>query len=331
MNAALLTLTLVTVAPAGGKFADRERHPLAPSLPLLTDKEYEAIEGVIDRFIEYDIGKLKGARAAKAVADFKALGPEAIPVLLDGLNKAANLEGSCPAVLIAKKLAQLLSASNDPELLDFARGMIGTGVTARRHTVVLKDLKVTCQLRKAYLQRVALMNKGGTAGKVAPAAGKPPRSMTVAELAQAAGSERGPRLKLVLTELEKRTGPQVLEALGAAAAGSYEKDIQQHARGLLDKHLARQPAATVKAKLQDDRGEVRAAAARAVAARGLRYGSELIDLLTDADKDVRQAARQALVRLSRGQDFGPAPGASEDEVTAAVRDWSAWWAKQSRP
>src|SRR5207244_2074680 len=153
---------------------------------------------------------LKGARAAKALADFKALGPEAIPALLDGLNKAANLEGSCPAVLIAKKLAQLLSASNDPELLDFARGMIGTGVTARRHTVMLKDLKVTCQLRKAYLQRVALMNKGG-AGKVAGAAGKPPRSMTVAELAQAAGSERGPRLKLVLTELEKRKGPQVLE------------------------------------------------------------------------------------------------------------------------
>src|SRR5262249_49882658 len=162
------------------------------------------------------------------------------------------------------------------ELLDFARGMIGTGVTARRHTVVLKDLKVTCQLRKAYLQRVALMNKGGTTGKVAPAAGKPQRSMTVAELAQAAGSERGPRLKLVLTELEKRTGPQVLEALGAAAS-TYEKDIQQHARGLLDKHLARQPAALVKSKLTDDRAEVRAAAARAVAARGLRYGSELID------------------------------------------------------
>jgi hypothetical protein len=327
MNAALLTLTLVTVAPAGGKFADRERHPLAPSLPLLTDKEYEAIEGVIDRFIEYDIGKLKGARAAKAVADFKALGPEAIPALLDGLNKAANLEGSCPAVLIAKKLAQLLSASNDPELLDFARGMIGAGVTARRHTVVLKDLKVTCQLRKAYLQRVALMNKGSTTGKVAGAAGKSPRSMTVAELAQAAGSERGPRLKLVLTELEKRKGPQVLEALGAAA-GTYEKDIQQHARGLLDKHLARQPAAVVKSKLTDDRAEVRAAAARTVAARGLRYGTELIELLTDAEQEVRQAARQALVRLSRGQDYGPTPGASEDDLAAAVRDWRAWWDKQ---
>jgi hypothetical protein len=326
MNATLLTLALVTVTPAGGKYADRERHPLAPSLPQLTDKEQEAIEAIIDRFIEHDVGQLKGPRAAKAVADFKALGPEAIPALLDGLNKAANLEGSCPAVLIAKKLAQLLSASNDPELLDFARGMIGTGVTARRHTVVLKDLKVTCQLRKAYLQRVALMNKGNL-GKSAGAAGKPPRSMTVAELAEAAGSERGPRLKLVLTELEKRKGPQVLEALGAAA-GNYEKDIQQHARDLLDKHLARQPAAVVKAKLKDDRAEVRAAAARTVAARGLHYGSELIDLLTDSDKGVRQAARQALVRLSRGQDFGPEPGASEDDVAVAVRDWSAWWDKQ---
>jgi hypothetical protein len=328
MNAALLTLALVTVTPGGGKFADRERHPLAPSLPLLTEKEQAAIERVIDRFIEYDIGKLKGAPAAKAVTEFKSLGPEAIPALLDGLNKAASLEGSCPAVLIAKKLAQLLSASSDPELLDFARGMIGVGVTARRHTVVLKDLKVTCQLRKAYLQRVALMNKGST-GKGPAAAGKPLRSMTVADLAAEAGSERGPRLKLVLTELEKRKGPQVLDVLGAAA-DTYDKDIQQHARGLLDKHLARQPAALVKDKLKDDRAEVRAAAARAVATRGLRYGAELIDLLTDSDKGVRQAARQALVRISRGQDYGPEPGASEDEVTAAVRDWSAWWTKQSR-
>lgn len=326
MHATLLTLALVTAGPAGSKYADRERHPLAPSLPLLTEKEQVAIEGVIDRFIEYDIGKLKGAAAAKAIAAFKALGPEAIPALLEGLNKAANLEDSCPAVLIAKKLAQMLSASNDPELLQFAREMIGVGVTARRHTVVLKDLKITCQLRRAALQRAELAKNGGA---VKGAGGKAPRSMTVAELASAAGSERGPRLKQVLSELATRKGPQVLEALGTAA-GSYDKEVQRHARNLLQKHLTRASGAAVKAKLKDDRAEVRAAAARNIGARGLRYGAELIDLLSDSEADVRQAARRALVRLSRGQDYGPEPGASDDDVAVAVRDWRAWWTKQSR-
>jgi hypothetical protein len=81
--------------------------------------------------------------------------------------------------------------------------------------------------------------------------------------------------------------------------------------------------------LTDEKAEVRLAAVRAASARGLRYGSELIDLLTDASAEVRQAAHRALLQLSRGQDFGPRAGASETEVSAAVREWRAWWSKLS--
>src|SRR5262245_25273488 len=109
MHSTLLTLALAALTPAGTpRYGDRERHPLAPSLPLLTEKEQAAIERIIDRFIDYDTGKLKGAAGARALAEFNALGPEAIPALLDGLNRAATMEDSCPAVLIAKKLARLL-------------------------------------------------------------------------------------------------------------------------------------------------------------------------------------------------------------------------------
>ncbi len=328
MHCTLLTLTLAALAPAGApRFADRERHPLAPSLPLLTEKEQAAIEAVIERFIAYDTGKLRGPAGARALAEFNALGPEAIPALLDGLNRAATMEDSCPAVLIAKKLGRLLQSSNDPRLLDLARETIGAGIRARRHSVTLKDLKVLCMLRKAALQRAELANRGSL-GKGARGGPKAPRSMTLAELTEAAGSERGLRLTQVLTELETRKGPEVIEALGAAA-GSYEKDVQRHARNLLDRHLARQPAATVKARLKHDRAEVRAAAARTAGARKLRYGAELIDLLTDSEPEVRSAARQALVRLSGGRDYGPEPGASKESVSAAVRDWSHWWASQS--
>ena len=45
MSMSLWTLTcLLLVQPPAGDLKQRERHPLAPSLPLLTDKEYAAID-----------------------------------------------------------------------------------------------------------------------------------------------------------------------------------------------------------------------------------------------------------------------------------------------
>jgi hypothetical protein len=306
MTAALLSLAFVSLLPAD---APRERHPLAPSLPLLTAEEEAKIERIIDRFIDYDVGKLRGPEGLKALNDFKRLGPEAIPSLIDGLNRAGNLEHSCPAVIIARKLASFLTVSNDQELLEYARENIGAGVTAKRHQGVIKDLRVACMLRKGALQRQAL-----AAGvRVAPAAPSL-RSLPLADLVGAAGSERGPRLKLILMELEQRQGGKVIDALGAAAAGSYETDVQELARGLLVRHLTRQGGAVLKNRLKDDRPVVRAAAARVVGARGLRYGAELIELLGDDDATVRQAARQALVQLARGTDYGPEPPPARPSV-----------------
>ena len=326
MTTTVLTLALVAFLPADPptrKDAPRERHPLAPSLPLLTEEEEAKIERIIDRFIAYDTGKLRGPEGLKALNDFKRLGPEAIPPLIDGLNRTANFQHTCPAVIIARKLGALLIASDDQELLEFARENIGAGVSAKRHLGVIKDLRVACMLRKSALQRRAL------------ATGVPPgadtqalRSKSLAQLVEAAGSERGPRLKTVLVELEQRKGDQVLGTL-SAATGSYETDVQQLARSLLVRHLARQSAAVLKEKLKDDRPAVRAAAARAVGASGLRWGSELIELLDDSDADVQQAARQALVQLARGADHGPQAGASATERAEAARRWTAWWARQT--
>jgi hypothetical protein len=75
---------------------------------------------------------------------------------------------------------------------------------------------------------------------------------------------------------------------------------------------------------------VRLAAAQAVGALGLPLGAELIALLSDSEQEVSQAARQALVRLSRGQDHGPEPDASAEAVGSAVRRWQEWWASRNR-
>jgi len=322
----MLTLALATFLPVDAptrKDTPRERHPLAPSLPLLTQKEEAKIEQIIDRFIDYDTGKLRGAEGLKALKDFKALGPEAIPCLIDGLNRAANLEHSCPAVIIAGKLASFLGASHDPELLEFARENIGAGVTARRHQGVIKDLKLACMLRKSTLQRRALAS-GAQAGSGQHTL----RSMSMKDLVAAADSERGPRLEAVLIELEQRKGDPGVNALGVAP-GRYEDKLRQLGRKLLLRHLSRLDGAALKERLKDDRPTVRAAAARAFGAGGWRFGRELIGCLGDADPEVRQAARQALVQLARGADFGPDPNAGAGAQAEAVRQWESWWTRQS--
>src|SRR5262245_44636139 len=222
MTSTLLGLTLAALMagdPAPAKDTKpREPNPFAPSLPQLTDAEEEKLDEIIDRFIRYDSGELIGADAKKARAEFDRLGPEAIPALIRGLNRAATIDHSCPAVTIAKKLSRMLSSTDDAELLQFAHENIGAGVRRSRHMEVIRDLKVSCMLRKNALAR-----------KGSPTAPKSVGTMNVTELAEAAGSERGARLKQVLTELGQRKGDDVVAALGTAAA-SYEGDIQSLAR-----------------------------------------------------------------------------------------------------
>src|SRR5688572_30752368 len=84
----LTILLLVAVARAD---EPRKPHPFAPSLPELTEEEEKKLDGIIDRFILYDIGQLRGEEGQKAVREFAKLGPEAIPALIRGINRAAAI------------------------------------------------------------------------------------------------------------------------------------------------------------------------------------------------------------------------------------------------
>jgi hypothetical protein len=268
----------------------RERHPLAPSLPVLTKEEEAHIQRVIDRFIRHEMGKLGGAEGKKALADLKALGPEAIPGLVHGLNRAANLAGSCPAVVLAHRLELLLSASEDRQLLDFVKDNVGLGVTVKRHLRALQELRLTCTLRKSYLVRNNIVYRPPVS---------PLKTMTATELAAAAEKERGPRQQAYLKELAKREGGKELILKQLLRAGDDE----------------------VKEQLKSDEAKVRLQAVDQVAARKLRYGAELIRLLSDGDEEVRRAAHRALVQMAGGQDFG----------STEVARWRSWWEKEQRP
>ena len=287
-------------------YSDRERHPLAPSLPLLTKEESRKIDAVIDRFIEFDIGKLKGTAGKQALNEFNRLGPESIFNLIDGLNRAANMESSCPAVIIGKKVGAILISSNDMELLKFAQQNIGADVTAKRHLAVLQDLQSSILFRKGALQRRALASGGA----------KSPSALSLAELESAMSKERGLRLKTLLTEAEKRQGAKAVDLLIKGMA-SPERDVAKFSEGLLVKNLQHQNTEVLRTMLKHDRRDVRIAAAQAIGAKKLRFGSELIVLLQDSDDDVREAGRRALVQIAGGADYG-----------TDVERWTAWWSKQ---
>ena len=312
----LFCLSTLLVLAAGQNYGDRERHPLAPSLPRLTKEEQKKIDAIVERFIQYDIGKLTGADAKKALEDFNRLGPEAIFSLIDGLNRAANMESSCPAVIIAKKVGTILSRSEDLELLAFARENIGSEVTAKRHLNVLKDLQVSIIVRRGALQRQASAQGGA----------KSASSLSLGDLEKAVGKESGAKLKMALSETEKRQGAKAVDIL-LMGAKNPDKEIARFSQDLLGKNVQRQSADVLKALLKHDRSEVRITAAKTIAAKKLRLGAELIALLQDGDDEVRQAGRRALSQIG-GVDHGPEADASFADREAAVARWRAWWSKQ---
>jgi hypothetical protein len=305
------------------KKESRKANPFAPSLRQLSDKEEEEIDRIIDQFIKSDTGRLPGKEGKKALAAFQKLGPDAIPGLIRGLNKAAQLEASCPVTTIGKKLARLLRASNDTQLLDFARENIGAGVERSSHKGVLGDLRVICMVQKRAVNNYLASIKSTKTHK----GEKSPRTMSVAELSSAVTKAKGTRLRSLLSELARRNGDEVVSTLHSVAA-TKDGEEAPFARNLLTSHLSRLDTPALKKKLEDERIEIRAAAARAGGAKGLGFGEELISLLRDDSPVVRKAARQALVKLSKGTDFGPEENASEGVREEAVKKWQAWLAKQ---
>lgn len=81
--------------------------------------ERDRLDNIVDRFIEFDIGRLRGQAGRRAHEEFMRLGPEAIPALVRGLNKAARISASCPIGVISSKLSSEVAAANDPDMLRY--------------------------------------------------------------------------------------------------------------------------------------------------------------------------------------------------------------------
>jgi hypothetical protein len=95
--------------------------------------------------------------------------------------------------------------------------------------------------------------------------------------------------------------------------------------------LVKEKPDVITEKLKDEQPLVRWLAAHAAGRKRLPVEDKLIDLFADAYPQVREAARQALVRISRGNDFGPAQNANAKQVTQASQTWRQWHRWQDPP
>jgi hypothetical protein len=297
----------------------RKPHPLAPSIAELSAEEEEKLDKIIDRFMEADVGNLKGDAALKARAAFDRLGPDAIPALCRGIIRATQLEDSCPTLMIAKKLKAMVARTDDKQLCNYIRDNVPSGLRTR-HDGVLADLRTACSLRRTVLARQGPPT-------TSPPEEKSLATLSVADLAKEAGTERGKRLTAVLTELSSRRGEEALNAL-AVAATNYDKDVSKHAREMLNKNLMVQSPSLIKDKLGDERADVRLAAVNAVGAKSLRFAPELIELLKDDNENIRTAAHKALVQMARGTDYGPSTNPTKEDRDEAIKKWREWWSSQ---
>jgi HEAT repeat protein len=153
---------------------------------------------------------------------------------------------------------------------------------------------------------------------------QPELTTEVARMSEELVSAKGDEQLALLARLRESKGIDNTDAL-ALAIPKLSGEAQRHARDALAERLTRMTAATLRDKLQDDNVEVRRAAAAACGHKKAKeHIPDLLPLLDDAEIDVVQSARMALVELT-GQDFGPSRDAGSSKRADAAAAWRKWW------
>ena len=287
--------------------------PIAPSLPALSDADEERLDGIIDRFMLYDTGKLGGAAGSQALAAFQKLGNEAIPALLRGLRKSAELEHSCPVTVIAKKLRLLLGKSEDPELLAFARDEI-SAIDSIRYRGLLTDLRVGITRRQADLVRL---------GITPPKPASPLARLSVDELNRRISLERQEKVLAALGgELATRGEVKASDGLGHLA-GSVYPAVQKEGLRLLSVWMEARSAGQAAELLKHGSAQVRLLAARRLLNLRDKRAVDALLLLKDPVARVREDLHGELKRIA-GKDLA-SPGKTVEEQERAARIWMDWW------
>jgi len=282
---------------------------------------------IVDDFIEYDVGRLRGRAGQMANARFQSMqSPQAIPSLVRGVNRAARLRQSCPVVAVSAKLQRMLQTTADAELLRWVVENLDQSSPEITYGTYLDNIRQIANHQLAAVDEAtpevaSALQGGGTAAQLRRSR-KAMEKWSYEDLLEAVSQERGTRLLQVLEELKDRKGARYTGALADAIA-IVGDDMKPLARGLLSARLTRMSDRTLISKLKDPNPEVRAAAAEAVGYKGTPLYKELAAALRDPNPRVVAEAHAVLVKLL-GEDFGPRPEASGLDCFEASRRWEQW-------
>jgi HEAT repeat protein len=281
-------------------------------------------DGVVDRFILYDIGQLQGAEGQQAMMDLDRLGPNAIPALVRGVNKAACIGASCPISSLSMKLQEQLAASRDIELLAWVREEVGKGIGFTPHRMYLTGLQQYADRRVKKLQKMLKERVpqliAGLGSKDAVLRRK--AANTLASL----GPDAGPAVAALLGALKDKdgevrryaaralaeVGPAAVEGLLAAARTAPEGQTRALACLALgeSRPVAGGTADAVVEALKDTDPAVREAAGVALG----HMGEAAVPALRGAVKQKEPGAALAL-----GQVGSPGADAAVPDLVAALR------------
>lgn len=173
--------------------------------------------------------------------------------------------------------------------------------------------------------------KGGT-GTTAPKADAPPVGASGGTMADALVAATGAERETLIAKYRDSKGAEFTDAL-AQAVPKLTGEAKTQVRDALAQRATRFTAATLNSMMGDKEPELRRAAALAAGSKGRErvgeFADSLVKLMADDQAIVVQAARAALKSLT-GEDYGPEPGASPADRSAAITAWRNWLAKQKR-
>ncbi len=106
------------------------------------------------------------------------------------------------------------------------------------------------------------------------------------------------------------------------------KLFQQSSLNLFLSRLPTEKPEILQKQVSDKIPLVRLLAISMIGRRHLHLENDLIERLGDPHPVVHEAAHRALVRIARGTDFGPIPGASQTGIARSVEKWRHWLALQ---
>lgn len=308
---------------------------------------------VVARFIEYDIGMLRGLEATQAREQFATLGTESVGPLIRGLNQAATIGNSCPIMVLNSKLSRCLHSAEDPRLYVMAATNLCRGVprTAPHYRTVaatrdacIRRLPTGHPLRQRQ-DRIDAMFAARDESAVDRAlhsqdATERLAAVTVAcsmgprfgrELIAAIGDDdpairSEARQGLMTLSGNVDYGPQepADEPDRRAAMASWTRWYDKQVHFSLPTQAWKASRATILASLKHDDEQTRVTAVLAIRYRRIFMVNELATMLSDPSTAVRREAHKALVDLANGKDFGPADFSKSETVEAAATLWRQW-------